>query len=130
KASTLSPYRQARRAATRRNQASGDGQGRVTPGCPPEGIILRKPPPGAGVITGIPRSGGGMANKRIGILTGGGDVPGLNAVIKSVTYRASENQLEVFGLRRGWEALTHVNVDDPCSTSNYVLRLECDNTRT
>ncbi len=71
-----------------------------------------------------------MAKKRIGILTGGGDVPGLNAVIKSVTYRASENQLEVFGLRRGWEALTHVNVDDPASTSHYVMRLDRDNTRT
>ena len=32
-----------------------------------------------------------MAKKRIGILTGGGDVPGLNSVIKSVTYRGSEN---------------------------------------
>ena len=31
-----------------------------------------------------------MAKRRIGILTGGGDVPGLNAVIKSVTYRGSE----------------------------------------
>jgi len=45
----------------------------------------------------------GLARKRIGILTGGGDVPGLNAVIKSVTYRGSENDIEVVGLRRGWE---------------------------
>jgi 6-phosphofructokinase 1 len=44
-----------------------------------------------------------MVTKRIGILTGGGDVPGLNAVIKSVTYRGSENDIEVVGLRRGWE---------------------------
>ncbi len=71
-----------------------------------------------------------MAKKRIGILTGGGDVPGLNAVIKSVTYRASENQIEVFGLRRGWEALTHLNLDDPASTDRYVMRLDRDNTRT
>jgi 6-phosphofructokinase len=34
-----------------------------------------------------------MARKRIGILTGGGDVPGLNAVIKTVTYRSSENDI-------------------------------------
>ena len=34
-----------------------------------------------------------MVRKRIGILTGGGDVPGLNAVIKSVTYRGSENDM-------------------------------------
>ncbi|MFY9955021.1 6-phosphofructokinase [Bradyrhizobium sp.] len=45
-----------------------------------------------------------MVRRRIGIPTGGGDVPGLNAVIKSVTYRGSENDIEVVGLRRGWEA--------------------------
>ena len=48
-----------------------------------------------------------MAIKRIGILTGGYDVPGLNAVIKRPTYRRSENEIEIFGLRRGWEALPH-----------------------
>ena len=36
-----------------------------------------------------------MAKKRIGILTGGGDVPGLNSVIKSVAYRSNENDIEV-----------------------------------
>ena len=46
--------------------------------------------------------------KRIAILTGGGDVPGLNAVIKSVVYRATEAGYDVLGLRRGWEGLTHV----------------------
>ena len=56
-----------------------------------------------------------MALKRIGILTGGGDVPGLNAVIKSVVYRGAENGIEVTGFRRGWEALTHLNLDDPAS---------------
>ena len=45
--------------------------------------------------------------RRIGILTGGGDVPGLNSVIKSVTYRATELGYEVLGIRRGWEGLTH-----------------------
>jgi 6-phosphofructokinase 1 len=71
-----------------------------------------------------------MAKKRIGILTGGGDVPGLNAVIKSVTYRGSENDVEVIGLRRGWEALTHLNVKDPASLSHYVIALDRKNTRT
>jgi 6-phosphofructokinase len=71
-----------------------------------------------------------MARKRIGILTGGGDVPGLNAVIKSVTYRGSENDIEVIGLRRGWEALTHLNVEDPASRSHYIIPLNRDNTRT
>ena len=71
-----------------------------------------------------------MARKRIGILTGGGDVPGLNAVIKSVTYRGRDNQIDVIGLRRGWEALTHLNVEDPASTARYVMPLDTDNTRT
>jgi 6-phosphofructokinase 1 len=74
--------------------------------------------------------GDAMARKRIGILTGGGDVPGLNAVIKSVTYRARDNQVDVVGLRRGWEALTHLNVDDPASMSRYVVPLDKENTRT
>ncbi len=71
-----------------------------------------------------------MAKKRIGILTGGGDVPGLNSVIKTVTYRSSENDIEVVGLRRGWEALTHVNLEDPTSRRRYVMALDRENTRT
>jgi len=71
-----------------------------------------------------------MADQRIGILTGGGDVPGLNSVIKEVTYRATENNCEVIGIRRGWEGLTHLNVDDPESRTRYVLPLTRENTRT
>jgi ATP-dependent phosphofructokinase / diphosphate-dependent phosphofructokinase len=71
-----------------------------------------------------------MAKKRIGILTGGGDVPGLNSVIKTVAYRSSENDIEVIGLRRGWEALTHVNLDDAESRRRYVMVLDRENTRT
>jgi ATP-dependent phosphofructokinase / diphosphate-dependent phosphofructokinase len=71
-----------------------------------------------------------MAKKRIGILTGGGDVPGLNSVIKTVTYRSSENNIEVIGLRRGWEALTHVNLDDAESKRRYIMVLDRENTRT
>ena len=71
-----------------------------------------------------------MAKKRVGILTGGGDVPGLNAVIKTVTYRSSENDIEVIGFRRGWEALTHLNLDDPASRRHYIIPLDRENTRT
>ena len=71
-----------------------------------------------------------MVKKSIGILTGGGDVPGLNSVIKTVTYRSSEDGIEVFGLRRGWEALTHLNLEDPASRSRYVMPLNRENTRT
>src|ERR1700760_4598478 len=69
-----------------------------------------------------------MATKRIGILTGGGDVPGLNSVIKEVTYRATENNCEVIGIRRGWEGLTHLNLDDPESKRRYILPLTRENT--
>ena len=70
-----------------------------------------------------------MAAKRIGILTGGGDVPGLNSVIKTVVYRGSEIGCEVIGIRRGWEGLTHVNLDDPASQKHYILPLDRENTR-
>jgi ATP-dependent phosphofructokinase / diphosphate-dependent phosphofructokinase len=71
-----------------------------------------------------------MSVKRVGILTGGGDVPGLNSVIKSVVYRGSEIGCEVIGIRRGWEGLTHVNLDDPVSRARYVFPLDRGNTRT
>ena len=67
---------------------------------------------------------------RIGILTGGGDVPGLNSVIKEVVYRGSENQCDIVGIRRGWEGLTHLNRDDPASKKQYILPLNRTNTRT
>ena len=68
--------------------------------------------------------------KRIVILTGGGDVPGLNSVIKEVTYRASELDCEVIGIRRGWEGLTHLDMSNPESKSRYVLPLDRLVTRT
>jgi 6-phosphofructokinase 1 len=70
-----------------------------------------------------------MKAGKIGILTGGGDVAGLNAVIKTVTYRAAELGREVIGLRRGWEALTHVNFEDPESVARYVQPLDKTITR-
>ena len=71
-----------------------------------------------------------MPHRRIGILTGGGDVPGLNSVIKGVVYRGTENDCEVIGIRRGWEGLTHLNFDDPSSVERYVWPLNRENTRT
>jgi len=74
---------------------------------------------------------GRMSTKRIAILTGGGDVPGLNAVIKSVVYRATEAGYDVLGLRRGWEALTHVQPELPDGGGTGYLRpLDRINTRT
>jgi 6-phosphofructokinase 1 len=71
-----------------------------------------------------------MAAKRIGILTGGGDVPGLNSVIKTVVYRATDADCEVIGIRRGWEGLTHVDLNDAASRAHYILPLNRENTRT
>jgi len=71
-----------------------------------------------------------MSIKRIGILTGGGDVPGLNSVIKTVVYRGGEVGCEVIGIRRGWEGLTHVNLQDPASRTRYIQPLNRENTRT
>ncbi|HEX8524169.1 MAG TPA: 6-phosphofructokinase [Tepidisphaeraceae bacterium] len=71
-----------------------------------------------------------MANKRIAILTGGGDVPGLNSVIKSVVYGATAQQgYEVIGLRRGWKGLTDLAADNSLD-HEYIMPLNRENTRT
>ena len=69
------------------------------------------------------------APKRIAILTGGGDVPGLNAVIKSVVYRATEAGYTAIGIRRGWEGLTHLR-PGPEADPDYLRSLDRTNTRT
>ncbi|MCX6597453.1 MAG: 6-phosphofructokinase [Acidobacteria bacterium] len=71
-----------------------------------------------------------MSKLRVGILTGGGDVSGLNSVINGVTYRAEEAGMEVLGIRRGWKGLTHIETDDPASVADYTVALNRDNTRT
>lgn len=67
--------------------------------------------------------------KRIGILTGGGDVPGLNSVIKSVVYRSSEAGWTALGLRRGWQGLTHLDPERD-DGGGYLRHLDRANTRT
>jgi 6-phosphofructokinase len=67
--------------------------------------------------------------RRIGILTGGGDVPGLNSVIKSVVYRSSELGYDVLGIRRGWQGLTHVQPGEGLDP-DYVRPLDRRSTRT
>ena len=56
----------------------------------------------------------------IGILTGGGDVPGLNPAIRAVTIRALREGYEVIGLRRGWASLIDMVREKDCdNTDNY-----------
>src|SRR5260370_18841900 len=100
-------------------------------GATPELSLLL--PRGVAMIVASARqkdSGAPMAVKGLGIITGGGDVPGLNSVIKSVVYRGSELGYEVVGIRRGWEGLTHVDLQDPASRTRYVLPLNRQNIRT
>ena len=61
---------------------------------------------------------------RIGILTGGGDVPGLNAAIKAVVNRAADQGHEVLGLRRGWAGLLNVDTSDPASIAEYTQPMD------
>jgi ATP-dependent phosphofructokinase / diphosphate-dependent phosphofructokinase len=67
---------------------------------------------------------------RIGILTGGGDVPGLNACIKAATTRAVQEGHEVVGIRRGWAGMLELNPADPSSAAAHTVRLDPDAVRT
>lgn len=68
--------------------------------------------------------------KRIGILTGGGDVPGLNSAIKSIVWRMDEAGWEVVGLRRGWAALINIIPDPAADNSKWIMPLNRASTRT
>ncbi len=67
---------------------------------------------------------------RIGILTGGGDVPGLNACIKAVVYRAADEGHSVVGLRRGWHAFVNHDPADPASAAEHARELDLNAVRT
>jgi 6-phosphofructokinase len=67
---------------------------------------------------------------KIGILTGGGDVPGLNPCIKAVVNRAIEEGYEIVGIRRGWGGLLEMNSDDPDSIANHIMPLNKNAVRT
>ena len=54
----------------------------------------------------------------IGILTGGGDVPGLNPAIRAVTIRALREGYKVIGLRRGWAGIIDVIRDEKVDNSD------------
>ncbi len=66
---------------------------------------------------------------RIGILTGGGDVPGLNPCIKAVATSAAELGWETIGFRRGWAGPLNIDPDDPESIAVHSLILDRDRVR-
>ncbi len=68
--------------------------------------------------------------KTIGILTGGGDVPGLNPCIKAVVMNALEQGYRVIGIRRGWAGLLHYNQNEPSTREYYVRELHEEDVRT
>ncbi len=68
-----------------------------------------------------------MANKgTIGILTGGGDVPGLNPAIRAVTIRAKREGYRVIGIRRGWAGLVEIVRDEKADNSANFIELTTD----
>src|SRR5579884_3956085 len=80
--------------------------------------------------------------RRLGVLTGGGDVPGLNAAIKALVYRAEHMGIQFLGLRAGWEGITYLDrargydalifrPDNPATWhGSYLMPLTRLNTRT
>jgi 6-phosphofructokinase 1 len=61
--------------------------------------------------------------KRVAILTGGGDVPGLNMCLKSLVYNLIDSGYEPIGVRKGWEGLIQYNPHDPSTYSDSFIEL-------
>jgi len=69
-------------------------------------------------------------SKKLGILTGGGDVPGLNPAIKAVVESAIDRGWDVIGIRRGWGGLLQCNLDSPQARKNLIIPLTRSSVRT
>ncbi len=68
--------------------------------------------------------------KKVAILTGGGDVPGLNVAIKAVVVRAHACNMEVVGIRRGWKGFMSINPSDHSTVEKWTIPLTVDSVRT
>lgn len=68
--------------------------------------------------------------KTIGILTGGGDVPGLNPCMKAVVMSALESGYRMVGIRKGWGGLLNYNLDEPSTHDYYIRHLQANDVRT
>ncbi len=67
---------------------------------------------------------------KIGILTGGGDVPGLNPGIQAAALRLVSAGHQMLGIRRGWAGLLHLNPDDPMTVHELTMPLDALAVRT
>jgi ATP-dependent phosphofructokinase / diphosphate-dependent phosphofructokinase len=67
---------------------------------------------------------------KIAMLTGGGDVPGLNSALKGLAKGALERGWEVVGIRNGWKGLLALRADDPKSRDKCTVKLDADAVRT
>jgi 6-phosphofructokinase len=65
-------------------------------------------------------------HRSIAILTGGGDVPGLNPAIRAITIRALREGYKVYGIRRGWGGLVDLIPDDQADNSDNLMVLGDD----
>jgi 6-phosphofructokinase 1 len=66
---------------------------------------------------------------RIGILTGGGDVPGLNPCIRSITLSACDLGWEVVGFKRGWQGFLDIDLADPATIAANTVKLDRETVR-
>jgi ATP-dependent phosphofructokinase / diphosphate-dependent phosphofructokinase len=66
---------------------------------------------------------------KIGILTGGGDVPGLNACIRSITLSALDLGWDVVGFRRGWQGLINIDPQNPQTIEENMWTLDREKVR-
>ena len=63
-----------------------------------------------------------MRLRRIGVLTGGGDAPGLNPALKAIVYRAKDCGIEVMGIPDGWDGLLNTGVQEATPLEDYLVR--------
>jgi 6-phosphofructokinase len=66
---------------------------------------------------------------RIAVLTGGGDVPGLNPCIRSITLSALQRGWDVIGFKRGWQGVLDIEPDNPLSVARNTMPLNADTVR-
>jgi 6-phosphofructokinase len=72
----------------------------------------------------------GKVKPTIAILTGGGDVPGINPCIKTLVYRAESEGIRIVGVKRGWAGILEYNPDDPSTGPGCIQELKPPEVRT